>query len=186
MKEYFTERCNIEDENDIIQYYVAFGWNYEGSQEVFNEHQEADPVGDTIYFKTITNHYMSIKFSRDMEMPYYDDLKHLQNNTINLIYSNSDLAKSKKAKKKKIGLSFGFSIFCLIFGIYLLADYKSTSEPNENIALGVISLVVGVILIFVGIILFKGRKKIEQNILDNQTKIAMNFSKAEELLKNKE
>lgn len=178
MKEYFTERCNIEDENDIIQYYVAFGWNYEGSQEVFNEHQEADPVGDTIYFKTITNHYMSIKFSRDMEMPYYDDLKYLQNNTTNLIYSNSDLNKKQKEREQQFYVILGISIIGIIGGIFMAVGVSVSS--------GLGSIAICIVLILLSILINKSKKKIEQNISDNQTKIAMNFSKAEELLKNKE
>ncbi len=175
MKEYFTERCNIEDENDIIQHYVAFGWNYEGSQEVFNEHQEADPIGDTIYFKTITNHYMSIKFSRDMEMPYYDDLKYLQNNTTNLIYSNSDLNKKLKEREQQFYVILGISIIGIIGGIFMAV--------GGSVSSGLGSIAICIDLILLSILINKSKKKIEQNISDNQTKIAMNFSKTEELLK---
>lgn len=65
-------------EQITIDRYQKFGWVLLGSQEVFNRdsHLEEGAPG-TINSVTETTHFVKLVFQRDMDMPYYNKIKEL-------------------------------------------------------------------------------------------------------------
>lgn len=89
MKEYRTERVSPESESQKIMYYEAFGWVLENTQEVYHESEklvrantqntEFRGLETTFDTKTEVTNYVTLRFSRDLQMPHYARLVELQN-----------------------------------------------------------------------------------------------------------
>mgnify|MGYP007101875896 CR=1 FL=1 len=125
--------CSPESENSTIDLYQEFGWVLQSSQEVFNKDSHLEDRSGTTYSVTQTTNYVKLIFSRDKDMPYYEQIAQLERD----YFSVKEVYPSKAGKviTMILGLVFtaigalatwgnggeGFGpIFILIIGIGLL------------------------------------------------------------------
>lgn len=70
--------CRPVEENSTIQRFERFGWTLESSQEVYNKDSHIEKRFDANYSVTETTNYVKLVFSRDKDMPYYNEISALE------------------------------------------------------------------------------------------------------------
>ena len=70
--------CKPYEENDTIHKFEKFGWTLESSQEVYNKDSHVEGRFGKNYSVTETTNYVKLVFSRDKDMPYYEEITKLE------------------------------------------------------------------------------------------------------------
>lgn len=97
--------CRPVEENSTIQRFERFGWTLESSQEVYNKDSHIEKRFDANYSVTETTNYVKLVFSRDKDMPYYDEISALE--------AKYELLKVETPSK---GLKVASSVVAAIYG----------------------------------------------------------------------
>ncbi|MBR6038871.1 MAG: hypothetical protein IKP38_00125 [Clostridia bacterium] len=71
--------CKPEEENSRIDLFERFGWTLKSSQEIFNKDSHTEVQHGTRYSVTETTNYVKLVFTRDKDMPYYNEIVSLEN-----------------------------------------------------------------------------------------------------------
>lgn len=104
-------------EQSTIDRYQKFGWVLLGSQEVFNRdsHLEEGAPG-TINSVTETTHFVKLVFQRDMDMPYYNKIKELDEQ---FEVTLDELDSSKRLRRRSLlwSIPLGFLVTAWIGSI---------------------------------------------------------------------
>lgn len=104
-------------EQSTIDRYQKFGWVLLGSQEVFNRdsHLEEGAPG-TINSVTETTHFVKLVFQRDMDMPYYNKIKELDEQ---FEVTLDELDSSRRLRRWSLlgSIPLGFLVMALIGSI---------------------------------------------------------------------
>ena len=139
-------RVSPAAEQITIDRYQKFGWVLLGSQEVFNRdsHLEEGAPG-TINSVTETTHFVKLVFQRDMDMPYYDKIKELDEQfevTLN------ELDSSKRLRRRSLLWSIPLGLFVMM-----------CATGSKSIVVDIVCLIGGACVIAGGIYLRKRATK---------------------------
>jgi hypothetical protein len=102
---------NPSEESATIDALRAFGWELKDRNEVMNSTEHFDGSvsyagAGTVYTHTEVNHFVSLLFERDKEMPHYDELRQHESAYLNDIaaatHASQNLSSQIQKKQSKI------------------------------------------------------------------------------------
>lgn len=167
MLEYKTLQCRPEQVDATCQAMQAWGWKVEQTQEVYNEntevisnetylagkrdifgnyydlHYESNPITQ----KNVT-HYISIRLSRNKNMPNYERIRQLEEEYYNPKEKSPYVAIAHPSSK----VSTAVGILCLILFAWIFALIGSILSHSSSYLTIVIVVLVVVIALFTPII----------------------------------
>ena len=61
-------------EQETIEIHNRFGWLLVSTQEIYNQDSHIERRGDSLYNVTETENYVKLMFTRDKDMPNYNEI----------------------------------------------------------------------------------------------------------------
>ena len=177
MLEYKTLKCEPDGVDTLCQGMQVWGWKVEQTQEVYNEnteiisnetrlvgredifgnyhdvHYESNPIT-----RTNVTHYVSIRFSRDKNMPNYDRIKALEEE----YYYPKEKSPYVEIRKPGSGLPAVFGVFGALMFVWVYALIGSLTSGLRLFQIMVIVALFVVLAIFIPIIVVVKKKHKEK------------------------
>ena len=151
MKEYRTERVSPEEESSIIMHYEAFGWKLENTREIYHESERlvGANIRNTEYsglqtaFNTETEvtNYVTLRFSRDMQMRNYLRLSALQDE-----FESLEEPQQKECPVKLHDKPKGWTILSCVAVLVVIAFIILTATVDDNLLF--VMIIVAIVAIF--------------------------------------
>lgn len=188
---------NPDDESVVIDNLRAFGWDLKGRNEVMNSTEHFDGAysfrgAGTVFTHTEVNHFVSLLFERDREMPHYEELctqeaiymdavseansySQAMDNVMQEDHEKIDYAQQQLSSSNKWALSIWVGVACFV--AYFLISIVVSAINNDGLMWGVMTpaIVLGIIFIISGV-MAKNRNANPQQQKDKIAKIEEEIS----------
>lgn len=114
-------------EQSTIDKFQRFGWELLSSQEVNNSNTELYTIGDTVYQETTKENYVKLVFTRDTQIPHYEELKKLE-----YAYDINTFPEKRETKWRMVLGVFATIIGCFILLVALCAALVGIESGNQT------------------------------------------------------
>lgn len=146
-------------EQETIEIHNRFGWLLVSTQVIYNQDSHIERRGDSLYNVTETENYVKLMFTRDKDMPNYNEIVSVEQKYYSLLNQKpyEDTA-SETAKK----LCIIVSIISVLFAVLVLS--------HSDIVTGLFFIAIAALFIFLTVVAAKKTAKKHSDYQDELNK----------------